>query len=408
MESIKYLYRIGRGPSSSHTMGPQFAAEKFKSLAPPSKKYRVTLYGSLAATGKGHLTDIVVKDTLAPSKVEFVWKPEESLPLHPNGMIFEAFNSEGNLIKRWEVYSVGGGEIEDRENWDKTSSHIYNLKTMDSILNWCRQNGTQLWEYVEAVEGKDIWPFLEEIWQAMKEAIKKGLKNEGLLPGKLHLARKASSYYIKARNAGPGVKALGRVFAYALAVAEENASGSVIVTAPTCGSSGVVPAVLRYLKEAYGFEKEKILRALATAGLIGNLVKHNASVSGAEVGCQGEIGTACAMASSAAAQLLGGSILQIEYAAELGIEHHLGLTCDPIGGYVQIPCIERNAIAAGRALDCATYALFSDGTHRISFDEVVQTMKETGLDMDTSYKETARSGLARHYLNSEKGEYLKE
>ncbi len=402
MESIRELYRIGNGPSSSHTMGPARAAEKFKEKTADAAAYRVTLFGSLAATGKGHLTDRAIENILAPAPVDVLWKAEETLPLHPNGMRFEALNKKEAVIRQWEVYSVGGGAIRDAESWNTESKSVYPLSKMDNILEWCEKNGTSLWEFVETSEGKEIWNFLEKIWKAMESTLNRGIAEEGLLPGTLHLARKAASYHIKAVNASHAVRVIGSVFAYALGVSEENAAGGIVVTAPTCGSAGVLPATLYYLRETYKFDKRRILRALATAGLIGNLVKKNASISGAEVGCQGEIGTACAMAAAAATQLLGGTVPQIEYAAEMGMEHHLGLTCDPVDGYVQIPCIERNAVAAGRALHCAIFALFSDGRHRISFDEVITTMRETGLDMDSCYKETARCGLAKHWLDSEK------
>ena len=403
MESIRELYRVGNGPSSSHTMGPTKAADIFKQQHKDAASFTVTLYGSLAATGKGHLTDVAITRVLAPAPVDILWKPNEILPLHPNGMRFEALDSDGNAMGNWETYSVGGGTIRDARNWETKIKPVYPLSSMDKVLTWCEENGSSLWEFVVQSEGKEILTFLETIWKAMETSLRRGLKTEGLLPGTLHLARKAASYHIKAINASHAVRVIGSVFAYALAVSEENASGGIVVTAPTCGSAGVLPAVLYYLREVYHFDAERILRALATAGLIGNLVKKNASISGAEVGCQGEIGTACAMASAAAAQLLGGTVPQIEYAAEMGMEHHLGLTCDPVEGYVQIPCIERNAVAAGRALHCSTFALFSDGHHRISFDEVITTMRETGLDMGTCYKETACSGLARHWLDSERG-----
>ncbi|NOZ14075.1 MAG: L-serine ammonia-lyase [Acidobacteria bacterium] len=402
MESIRELYRVGNGPSSSHTMGPARAAEKFKEKTMDAAAYRVTLFGSLAATGKGHLTDRAIEKILSPAPVDVIWKAEETLPLHPNGMRFDALDKKGIVTRQWEVYSVGGGAIRDADNWNAETKTVYPLSKMDDILTWCEENGTSLWEFVEKSEGKDIWDFLEKILDAMESALNRGIAEEGLLPGTLHLARKGAAYHIKAINASHAVRVIGSVFAYALAVSEENAAGGIVATAPTCGSAGVLPATLHYLRESYKFDKRRILRALATAGLIGNLVKKNASISGAEVGCQGEIGTACAMASAAAAQLLGGTVPQIEYAAEMGMEHHLGLTCDPVDGYVQIPCIERNAVAAGRALHCATFALFSDGKHRISFDEVVTTMRETGLDMGSCYKETARCGLARHWLDSEK------
>ena len=272
---------------------------------------------------------------------------------------------------------------------------------MDDILGWCAARGASFWEYVDQHEGPEIWTYLGEVWGVMSAAIERGVEAEGRLPGTLDLQRKAAAYLIKSRNSAQYLGDIGRVFAYALAVAEENAAGGRVVTAPTCGSCGVVPSVLRFLVESYGFSEQRVLHALATAGLVGNLIKANASISGAEVGCQGEIGTACAMAAAAAAQLLGGSVQQIEYAAEAGLEHHLGLTCDPVEGYVQIPCIERNAVAASRALQSASFAILSDGRHRISFDEVVLTMLETGRDMCSRYKETSQSGLAKNWMNSE-------
>ncbi len=401
MESIKELFRIGYGPSSSHTMGPAKASELFLKEFANAYKFKVTLYGSLAATGKGHFTDKVIEKTFSPKSVEILWQPDKFLKHHPNGMKLEAYSEKEKLIGSKVVYSVGGGAIIFEEDWGRENLSVYSLTTMDKILAWQKKTGGNLWELVIEAEGKDILDYLEQVWNAMRLSIENGLDNEGLLPGTLGLQRKASAYFMKANNAVSILKNIGLISAYALAVSEENASGGQVVTAPTCGASGVLPAVLYFMEKTYNLSKQKILRGLATAGLIGNLVKKNASISGAEVGCQGEVGTACAMAAAAATQLLGGTVTQIEYAAEMGIEHHLGLTCDPVEGYVQIPCIERNAIAAGRALQCASYAILSDGIHRISFDEVVQTMKETGLDMGSCYKETSRCGLAKNWLNSE-------
>ena len=401
MESISEIYRIGYGPSSSHTMGPQRAAVRFKAQYPEAETFTVQLYGSLAATGRGHLTDKVLEETFAPQPLTIQWKINEFLPLHPNGLKFNAFNKDGSTIGEWTVYSIGGGAIRSEEEWNKPPVSLYPLHTMDEILEWHNKTGRNLWEYVEINEKPEIWEHLSAVWQTMQEAVKQGLENEGILPGSLCLQRKAASYKIKSIESANILGKIGMISAYALAVSEENAGGGKVVTAPTCGSAGVVPAVLYFLKEGYRFSDRRIIRALATAGLIGNLIKKNASISGAEVGCQGEIGTACAMASGAAAQLLGGTVTQIEYAAEMGIEHHLGLTCDPVEGFVQIPCIERNAAAAVRAIQCASYAILSDGNHRISFDEVVQTMKETGADMRNDYKETSVSGLAKNWLKSE-------
>lgn len=393
MESIREIYRIGHGPSSSHTMGPLKAAEMFLEKVPNAFRYQITLYGSLAATGKGHLTGVAIEEVFKGRKFDILWKSHIFLPRHPNALNFTAFDEDGKEIKSWTAYSIGGGAVVDDSTKPEESS-VYPLSNMTDILNWCQSNGKQLWEYVENCEGSDIWSFLEEVWEAMQSALKRGLNCEGTLPGGLHLARKAVSYKAKAKSYSGPMKKNGLLFAYALAVSEENAAGGIIVTAPTCGACGVVPAVMKFYQNAYEITAESILKALATAGLIGAIVKHNASISGAEVGCQGEVGTACAMASGAAAQMMGGSVYQIEYAAEMGLEHHLGLTCDPVMGLVQIPCIERNAFAAARALSHSTFALLSDGRHRISFDQVVEVMKKTGHDLSNTYKETSEGGLA--------------
>lgn len=393
MESIKDIFRIGYGPSSSHTMGPKKAASVFKDKNPDAASYRATLYASLAATGKGHLTDQAIIHSFLPKEAEIIWKPEESLPRHPNALLLEALDETGTVLDQWTVYSVGGGKIID-DNHDEDLESVYNLSTMNEILDWTKKTGSTLWEYVEETEGPGIYYYLEDVWRTMTESIKRGIENEGTLPGGLRLRRKASSYYVKAKNYTGSLKEKTLIFSYALAVAEENAAGGKIATAPTCGSCGVVPAVLKRLQESFDFSDQKIMRALATAGLIGNVVKTNASIAGAHVGCQGEIGTACAMAAAAATQLLGGTPHQIEYAAEMGIEHHLGLTCDPIGGLVQVPCIERNAFASERALNTATFALLSDGRHIVSFDKIVKTMNQTGHDLPHIYKETSEGGMA--------------
>ena len=393
MESIRELYRIGKGPSSSHTMGPKKAAERFLLMQPDAGSYRVTLYGSLAATGKGHLTGVAIEEALAHKKIELVWEPAIFLPKHPNALKFECFNSQNKLIQAWTAYSIGGGAIID-DVTEKESQSIYALTNMKEILDWCEKNGKQLWEYVEMHEGKEIWEFLGQIWNQMTLSIKNGLTREGTLPGELNLPRKAPSYFARSGNFALPQKRRSQLFAYALAVSEENAGGGTIVTAPTCGASGALPAALYHQQKLYKIPDQTIHKALATAGLIGNLVKFNASISGAEAGCQAEIGTACAMASGAVTQLLGGSPFQIEYAAEMGIEHHLGLTCDPLYGLVQVPCIERNAFAAARALNHASFAILSDGRHVISFDQVVKTLKQTGADLPNLYKETSLGGLA--------------
>ncbi len=396
MESIKSIYRIGHGPSSSHTMGPRKASQMFLEKSPDAKKYRVTLYGSLAATGVGHLTDVAIitvfKD--AGKEVDIVWKPEVFLQRHPNAMLFEALNNTNEVISHWTAYSIGGGAIVDDGEQKSETRHCYPFADMAELLKYCNSNGVSFWEVVDQYDDKDVWDYLANVWEIMQDAIHRGLENEGVLPGALKLPRKAVSYFVKANGYKGTLKKRALLFSYSLAVAEENAAGGQIVTAPTCGSCGVIPAVLYYLKTQYKFSEIKILRALATAGLIGAIVKQNASISGAEVGCQGEIGTACAMASGATAQLFGGTIFQIEYSAEMGLEHHLGLTCDPVAGLVQIPCIERNAFAAARALNHNAYAMLGDGRHRISFDKVVETMKKTGHDLPKIYRETSEGGLA--------------
>lgn len=392
MESIRNLYKIGHGPSSSHTMAPQKAALMFKEKNADADSFRVTLYGSLAATGKGHLTDDAIIKTLHPYSSEIVWIPEIVLPYHTNGMKFEVIKN-GKPNDEWIIYSIGGGDLSDGSKKVVTES-IYNKTTMKDILEWCQQTGKTFWEYVEDKEGKEIYDYLGTVWETMEAAIHRGMDAEGLLPGGLGLQRKSSMYYVKSRGYQGSMKSRALIYSYALAVSEENASGGLIVTAPTCGSCGVLPSVLYHLKTNHDYSDQKIKRALATAGLIGNLVKHNASVSGAEVGCQGEVGVACAMAAAAACQLFGGSTQQIEYAAEMGLEHHLGLTCDPVCGLVQVPCIERNAFAAARALDSCSFAMLSDGKHLINFDKVVKTMQQTGHDLPSLYKETSMGGLA--------------
>ncbi len=395
MDSLKALYKIGNGPSSSHTMGPQKAAEKFTHRAGQAATFQVTLFGSLAATGKGHLTDWIIERTLGKERTTIIWKPNEIRPFHPNGMLFEAFDASGAQLASWEVYSVGGGTLAEPDQKDRGAAKVYEHCTLSEIVAHCQKNDRELWQYVEEQEGEDLWPFLAEIWQEMSQAIDRGLGKSGVLPGDLRYPRKASTFFRKARIQSGRLHNTGKIFSYALAVAEENAAGGRIVTAPTCGSAGVVPAVMRALQQDHNLAEKEILQALAIGGLIGNLVKENASISGAEVGCQGEIGTACAMAAAMAAYIFGGTLNQIDYAAEMALEHHLGMTCDPIGGYVQVPCIERNAVSAIRGITAAEYTLLTDGNHRISFDQVVQTMAETGRDLKCGYRETSLAGLAK-------------
>lgn len=402
MKSIKELYRIGIGPSSSHTMGPRKAAEIFCARQPEASSFVVTLYGSLAATGKGHLTDKAIIDVLEPiAPVTIDWQPKVFLPYHPNGMTFRAYGDDKSLLEEWTVFSVGGGALEEEGNDTIKSPEIYEFGNITDIMKWCRTNGRTFWEYVEEREGEDIWKYLSEVWRVMREAVERGIQAEGVLPGPLHLQRKAVTYNIKASGYTASLHSRGLVFSYALAVSEENAAGGLIVTAPTCGSCGVVPGVLYHLWKSRNFSEIRMLRALATAGLIGNIAKHKASISGAEAGCQAEVGVACAMASSAATQLFGGSPKQIEYAAEMGLEHHLGLTCDPICGLVQVPCIERNAYAAARAMDCNIFSTFTDGSHLVSYDRILEVMMQTGKDIPSIYRETSEGGLAKDYQQME-------
>ncbi|MDE6642982.1 MAG: L-serine ammonia-lyase [Muribaculaceae bacterium] len=395
MESITRLFKIGYGPSSSHTMGPRKASEEFLAHNKNAARFEVTLFGSLAATGAGHLTDRAILETLEPTApTTIIWEPKVFLDFHPNGMTFKAFDSKGKIIDTDTVFSIGGGDICREGQQRVTGESIYELSTIKDIQKWCEETGRSYWEYVEMCENSDVWDYLNEVWKTMKEAVERGIEAEGVLPGGLGVRRKAVSYHVHAAGYSSNLKSRGLVYAYALAVSEENASGGKIVTAPTCGSSGVVPAVLYHLSTSKSFSDKRILRALATAGIFGNVVKTNASISGAEVGCQGEIGVACAMGAAAASHLFGGSPAQIEYAAEMALEHHLGLTCDPVCGLVQIPCIERNAYAAARALDSNLFAAFSDGHHSVSFDRIVEVMKQTGHDIPSLYKETSQGGLA--------------
>ena len=397
MESLKELYKIGNGPSSSHTMGPKRAAEQFAARCPQADAYRVTLYGSLAATGKGHLTDAAIRSVLEPvAPTEIVWKPDVTRPFHPNGMLYEGVRN-GEVVDNWTIYSIGGGALANETTRTETPRKVYPMTTITEIKRWCYDEGKTYWEYVDDCEGPEIWDYLDHIWTVMCETIQRGLNNDGVLPGGLKVARKASTYWVKSKSYTDSLSSRAKIYAYALASAEENASGGVVVTAPTCGSCGVVPAVVYHLATSRNFLRVRILRALATAGLFGNVAKTNSSISGAEVGCQGEVGVACAMAAAAACQLFGGTPAQIEYAAEMALEHHLGLTCDPVCGLVQVPCIERNAVAAARAFDANAYATLSDGSHLVSYDRVVAVMNETGHNLPSLYRETSEGGLARSY-----------
>lgn len=397
MKSLKELYKIGNGPSSSHTMGPKKAAELFVERCREADAFRVTLYGSLAATGKGHLTDVAILSVLEPiAPTEIVWKAETVLLFHPNGMLFEGLKG-GKVIDSWTIYSVGGGTLANETTSLDEPASIYPMSSLSEIKEWCRLEGKTYWEYVSECEGPEIWDYLDQVWTVMCETIQRGLNNDGVLPGGLKIARKASTYWVKSKSYTDSLSSRAKIYAYALATSEENAAGGIVVTAPTCGSSGVMPAVLYHMATSRDFLRIRILRALATGGLFGNIAKTNSSISGAEVGCQGEVGVACAMASAAACQLFGGTPSQIEYAAEMALEHHLGLTCDPVCGLVQVPCIERNAIAAARAFDANAYATLSDGQHMVSYDKVVEVMNETGHALPSLYRETSEGGLAKSY-----------
>ncbi len=397
MKSLRELYRIGRGPSSSHTMGPEAAARLFLADHPDADFFRVTLYGSLASTGRGHLTDRAVADVLGPERTEVIFDTEtDGLP-HPNTMEFTALRG-GEAVGSLQVLSVGGGAIRVTSRPETDTPEVYPEQSFAEIAEFCKSRRMRLWQYVELHEGPEIWEFLFEVWSAMKKSILNGLTVYGELPGGLQVERRAQYLYDQRHIDESQTTRENRIVcAYAFAVAEENAGGGTIVTAPTCGSCGVVPAALSYMQEQRGFSDMEVLHALAAGGVIGNLVKTNASISGAECGCQAEIGTACSMCAAALAEMFGMGFSQIECAAEVAMEHYLGLTCDPICGLVQIPCIERNAVAAMRAINALSLANFLSDTHKISFDTVVKTMYETGRDLHTIYRETSRGGLAKIY-----------
>ncbi len=392
MESLIELYKIGNGPSSSHTMGPAKAAKIFKEKNQNANKFIVTLYGSLAATGKGHLTDQILYHTLGTSKTTIIFAYNETFEYHPNGLKLEAYLNNAKLDE-WLVFSVGGGSLKNlNEPRDTFTKEVYPHKSMEAIIEYCKKKKIDLYEYVLKYEKEEvIIPYLESIYNVMENAINRGLYTSGILPGGLNVEKKAASFYQEYLK-NPSLDSL--VYAYALAVAEENASGGIIVTAPTCGASAVVPAVLFAEKTLNKRTKNEIIKALAVGGIIGNLVKTNGSISGAEVGCQGEVGVACAMAASIIAYLNNGTLREIEYAAEIGLEHHLGMTCDPINGLVQIPCIERNAIAAMKAYNCARYSILTKGIHQIKLDDAIEVMEKTGRDLKADYRETSLGGLA--------------
>ena len=395
MESLDQLYKIGRGPSSSHTMGPERACLAFMEHYPEPKEFKVILYGSLAKTGKGHGTDRVIEKTFAPHPCEVVFDFETADIPHPNTMDIIGLK-EGKELKRARVLSIGGGSISFENEGVVKPPKVYDLSSFSDIASYCKDKGIRLWEYAEEREGADFWAHMSEVWDVMKQSILRGIRDEGILPGGLFVKKKAKSLYQSQHiDESAETRENRMVCAFAFAVSEQNADGEQIVTAPTCGAAGVLPAVLYYQQQKHRFSDRQILQALVTAGLIGNLIKTNASISGAECGCQAEIGSACAMASAALAELFNLDIDKIEYAAEIAIEHHLGLTCDPICGLVQIPCIERNAVAAMRAINAVSLSSFLWDSRKISLDKVIQTMKETGRDISSSYKETSEAGLAK-------------
>ena len=400
MKSIRELYLIGKGPSSSHTMGPSRAAALFASEHPEADRFCAVLYGSLALTGRGHLTDKAVEEALAPVETEIVFDTETKELPHPNTMDLFAYQN-GTETGHIRVLSTGGGAITVVGRPDVATPEVYAERSYAEIAAWCKSHNARLPDYVEYNEGPQIWDDLYRVWDTMKKSIVNGLSVSGTLPGGLQVERKAQYLHEQRHiDESAATKENRLVCAYAFAVAEENASGGTIVTAPTCGACGVLPSALRYMQEQRGFSDEQVLRALAAAGVVGNLIKTNASISGAQCGCQAEIGSACSMTAAALGELFELGIDQIEYATEVAMEHHLGLTCDPIGGLVQIPCIERNAVAAMRAINALSLANFLTSTRKISFDLVVKTMYETGLDMSHRYRETAEGGLAKNYATN--------
>jgi len=398
MKSIREIYKIGKGPSSSHTMGPARAAEHFKKENPEANGYKVILYGSLSKTGVGHGTDRVIRDVLSPTPTEIVFSKEELSDFHPNTLDFFAYKN-GQQIDTLRIESIGGGDIRIPGHSLLDTPDIYPENSFAEIADFCKWRYIEkLSDYVELNEGEGIWEFLGEVWQTMKNAINHGLNTTGILPGGLKVQRKAKSLYEQdTTGLSPSLQEFQTIAAYAYAVAEQNADNGTIVTAPTCGACGVLPAVLKYAQDTKGFTDEQILRGLATAGIIGSLTKRNASISGAECGCQAEIGTACSMAAAALAELYEQNLDQVEYAAEVAMEHHLGLTCDPICGLVQIPCIERNAVAAMRAMNACNLSYFLTGSRNISYDMVCRAMHETGINLNHRFRETSEGGLAKIY-----------
>ena len=399
MKSIKNIYKIGLGPSSSHTMAPSFAAEAFLKIIPDADFIKVLLFGSLAKTGKGHGTDRAISETLKNIPHEIVFDLESDTPVHPNTLEFIAFKGEKEFLRK-RFYSIGGGEISSDGEGAPIRKEVYPHKNFTEISQYCKSKNLRLSDYVFECEGESIKDYLFEVWKTMQNAISEGLSKSGTLPGGLSVERKAQFLFNQKHiDESPQTRENRLVCSYAFAVSEQNADCSVIVTAPTCGSCGVLPAVLKYMQEKNHFSDDDIIRALAVAGLIGEIVSTNASISGAQCGCQAEVGTACSMAAAALCELFEMEIDQIEYAAEVAMEHHLGLTCDPVCGLVQIPCIERNAVAAMRSINALSLANFLFASRKVSFDVVVETMYQTGKDLSHLYRETSEGGLAKLYKN---------
>ncbi len=397
MQSLRELYKIGRGPSSSHTMGPERAIKVVKDKHPTADFFKIELFGSLALTGEGHGTDRIIRETLSPINCEITLDKKSPCDFHPNTMDIYAYRRD-KLLSKERIYSVGGGTVVFEGEIEEKAKEVYPHNSFTEIADYCAKKNIRIWQYVEEFEGKEIFSYLGDVWECMKNSIREGLTTTGTLPGGLGTQRKAQFLYNQRHiDESAQTRENRLVCSYAFAVSEQNASGGTIVTAPTCGSCGVLPSVLMYYQEKNSLSDDKIIKALATGGIIGNLIKKNASISGAECGCQAEIGSACSMAAGALSELFEMGLSQIEYASEVAMEHHLGLTCDPIGGLVQIPCIERNAVAAMRAINALSLANFLTDSRKISFDMVVRVMYETGKNLLSDYRETASGGLAKHY-----------
>ncbi len=398
MKSVKEVFKIGRGPSSSHTMGPEKAARIYKEEHPDAGAFRVKLYGSLCKTGKGHGTDRVLYETLAPVPTEVIFCQETPDDVtHPNTMDFSVVR-DGTDEDVMRALSIGGGDIRIEGRKAENSEDVYPENSFAEVMEFCQFRSLDLAEYVELTEGSEIRDYLRVVWEQMNQTIQEGLQTEGRLPGPLKVERKAKKLYdFQPEHDHPQIRECRLISAYAFAVSEQNADCGTVVTAPTCGSCGVIPAAFRYVQGQRNLTDEQIISGLEVAGLFGTLIKRNASVSGAEAGCQAEIGSACAMAAAGLTYLFGLSTNQIQYAAEIALEHHLGLTCDPILGLVQVPCIERNAVAAMRAMNASNLSYFLSDTQRISFDIAVRTMYETGISMNKRFLETSEGGLAKMY-----------